>query len=553
MLAQQLVGLPTNKAVPRHCVPSAVWKSMAYILAPWLYKHLMSLWTEKIPHIPVDWRSSWLVLVPKSGKSGSQADHWRPISLQESLGKATLSTIIKQAQKEILPLLTIWPQFAYLPGRGTYDAISKVLLHCEEVRQMVKSHRHTIHDRRSGLARTDSVGGLQIMVDLKGAFDRAPRQLLQKALLDLPLPSPILSLLIAWHGLTPYHIEHAGQQHIIDGNVGVRQGCVAAPLLWVAFKRYWKKHLAELLGYSWVRSHLTVYADDNHLAWIFREVQDVHRSIYEASLVLKSFGAYGMHLNLDKTVSILIIRGRLASGLRKRYLTSHKGTPHLRLDDCLLVPLVNTHVYLGMRVSYGLVAKQTLLHRKKAARATFMALRAWWAPSHLPLDKRIQLWKTCVWPSLCYSLVETGIGAPQCLDFQRIVYRDLRWIACSPSYVTRETNDALLKRLGLPDPLVALATMTVKHWTKKWVQANLLSSADILQDRWLLLLTQYASSHSVLLWVQFCFEYVWILHGKWPHSDSGTLWQILSGLGLDAMRREYDAVLHPPPSDGFFE
>ena len=539
-------ALPAHKSVPRHCVPSAVWKYLAPEITPWLYSHLNRFWNNAIPQIPLEWKASWLVLVPKPGKNGTAVEHWRPISLQEALGKATLRTITQRAQEEILPLLTCWPQYAYLPGRGTYDAIAKVLLHCEEVRLTMKAHRHTIHDRRAGLTRTECVGGLQILIDLKGAFDRAPRWLLQQALLDLPLPPPLLSLLLAWHGLTPYHIEHAGHQHTIDGNVGVRQGCVAAPLLWVAFKRYWKKHLAQILSYSWVRSHLTVYADDNHIAWRLCDASDVHTAIKEAVLVLKSFAVYGMTLNLDKTVCIFAIRGRLAKGLRRRYVVSHKGLPHLRLEQDLLLPLVNSHVYLGIKVSYGLVARQTLLHRKQAARRTFMTLRVWWVPSRLPLNKRIQLWKTCVWPSLCYALVETGLGAPQCLVFRRTVYRDLRWIARSHSYYTGESNDALLCRLGMIDPLLVLAKATIQHWTKKWTQSSHLSSEDVLQDRWQLLMTQFVGQHCVLLWIQFCFDLVRVFDTKHRSEDS-VLWKTLSALGLDEMRRAYDMILHPLP------
>ena len=549
MLSQQITKLPAYKAVPKHCVPSVAWKNMGMFLAQWLYQHLTQLWSHCLPIIPLEWRSSWLVLVPKPGKSGSSAEHWRPISLQESLGKATLKTIVRQAQATVLPLLTCWPQYAYLPGRGTYDAIAKVLLHCEEVRQMLRAHRNTIFERRDGIPRTECVGGLQILIDLKGAFDRAPRWLLQESLLDLPLPQSILSLLLAWHQLTPYHLEHAGCTYTIEGNVGVRQGCVAAPLLWVAFKRYWKKSLARMLGYSWVRSHITVYADDNHLAWTLKDYDDVSKAISEAALVLRSFASHGMTLNLEKTVALFVVKGKFSSGLRRRYITSVKGTKHLRLDDTLVIPLVTSHVYLGMCVSYGLLTKKTLSHRRHCARKTFMALRTWWAPSRLPLDKRIQLWKTCVWPSLCYSLAETGLGAPQCLDFRRTVYHDLRWIARSPSYWTRETNQELLSRLRLRDPLLQLALDTVRHWSKKWIQATQISSGDILQDRWLILLTPY-SNHSVLLWVQFCFYFIQVNGCDWPHVDSQKFWQIISGLGLEEMKRVYDVHLNLSATSG---
>ena len=134
------------------------------IVAPWLFGHLTKNWSACIPCIPDIWCSSWLTLVPKPGRNGSQEDHWRPISLQEALGKAVLKTITREARDWVLEDLTCWPQFAYLPGRGTYDAIAKVILHCEEVQQLLRIHRSTIYTRREGWASCEIAGGLQILV-----------------------------------------------------------------------------------------------------------------------------------------------------------------------------------------------------------------------------------------------------------------------------------------------------------------------------------------------------------------------------------------------------
>ena len=416
-------------------------------------------------------------------------------------------------------------------------------MHCEEVRLLIKSCRFTIHDRKANRTQCDGVGGLQILIDLKGAFDRAPRHLLQQALMDLPLPPSILSLLLAWHDGTPYHLHHAEQDFFIDGNVGVRQGCVAAPLLWVAFMRHWKKHLEEHLGSSWVKRHLTVYADDNHLAWTFRDLGDIHQAILDATFVLNSFLTYGMHLNLDKTVAILVVRGRGASAIRRRYLVSESGRRFLCLHDALRLPLVSQHVYLGMCVSYGHYPKKTLSHRQNAARKSFMALRAWWTPSRLPLQQRIHLWKICIWPTLSYSLVEVGLSPAQCQPFCQMVFKQLRWITRSPSHITHESNKDLLIRLALTHPLLWLASMTVKHWAKKWNQCKHLPADDALQDRWsLLLLTPQSENHHVLLWVQFCFCWLREHEMEFPTEDASTLWDVLKGFGLSSMKDSYAHV-----------
>ena len=124
-------------------------------------------------------------------------------------------------------------------------------------------------------------------------------------------------------------------------------------------------------------------------------------------------------------------------------------------------------------------------------------------------------------------LVETGLPPSSCLVFQRAVYKDLRWISKSPAHLTHETNIHLLGRLDLLDPLVMLAKDTVRHWTKEWSQACGLPSRDVLQDRWLLLLTPFGESHSVLCWVQFCFFILQEMKVDWPRDDSGRLWEHL--------------------------
>ena len=213
----------------------------------------------------------------------------------------------------------------------------------------------------------------------------------------------------------------------------------------------------------------------------------IHRAMEHAALVLRSFSEYGMHLTLGKTVAIWKVRGKAASSIRRRYTAKDGGQSYLCLDSTMRIPLVTHHVYLGICVSYGPYARQTLKHRQECSRKAFFALRKWWSPSCLPLAKRISLWKICIWTSLCYALVETGLPPSSCLVFQRAVYKDLRWISRSPAHLTHETNIRLLGRLDLLDPLVMSAKDTVRHWTKKWIQACGLSSRDVLQDRWLLL------------------------------------------------------------------
>ena len=323
----------------------------------------------------------------------------------------------------------------------------------------------------------------------------------------------------------------------IEGNVGVRQGCVAAPFLWVAYVRFWLKWLAGILGWDWVRKHVTVYADDNHLAWEFTEDTQVHQSIFELGVVLRSFSEFGMCVNLDKTVAIFSLRGRSSTSLRKRYIQRGRK-PLLKVDEHHLLPLVNQHRYLGVVVSYGQYTRQTLRHRKTCAMGAYMMLRRWWS-SNLPLWRRILLWKACIWPSIVYGLVETGLTPTACLDFRVIILGQLRRIARSPCHITHESNYALLTRLNLDDPLLMLAKQVVTHWSNKLRQRGSLVPDDVLNDRWI----PFQVDSHVLGWLQFCFHLLILWNLPWSHEASKYLWRLLSESGLDNMLRAYKSVI----------
>ena len=84
-------------------------------------------WQSKQPVVMKRWRAAWLALIPKPAKTGSNPSHWRPIGLQDALGKASLKCVVASARDSVLPHLTSWPQYAYLKGRGTLEALNKGL------------------------------------------------------------------------------------------------------------------------------------------------------------------------------------------------------------------------------------------------------------------------------------------------------------------------------------------------------------------------------------------------------------------------------------------
>ena len=118
--------------------------------------------------------------------------------------------------------------------------------------------------------------------------------------------------------------------------------------------------------------------------------------------------------------------------------------------DCL-IPWVSKHTYLGTQISYGPFEMQTLKHRIHVGRLTYTRLRAFFQRRHaFSLGSRVRLWTSCVRASYVYGLSASGLTPKGVELLETVCTIDLRRIARSPSYITRESTEALRSRLGVP-------------------------------------------------------------------------------------------------------
>ena len=329
-------------------------------------------------------------------------------------------------------------------------------------------------------------------MDLKGAFDKAKRTLLHQALCLLDLPESLQAPLLAWYQQNSYHIHHHGYECTIESNIGVRQGCVAAPLLWVCFMHLWQMHIAGFLSKEWVVNCLTIFADDIHASWLIENENDLDQALKSVRILLNVLTSFGMEVNCLKTVCLLCLQGTQASKLRKRYCGKTKQGNILRIprlsddDPSIALPLVHQHVYLGVVLSYTSYSYFTVKHRVACARKSFMSLRPWWAKNKLTLSTRVALWKSCIWSSLSYGLSAVGLDRKSQRLLTTTVMHQLRWLAQSPLRQDCESNAALLQRLGLWNPVEHLQQDTARHWIARWqLQSQKhIAENDVLHQSW---------------------------------------------------------------------
>ena len=329
-LYKSLGDLPARKASPPGFSESAFVKHASSIIAPILYGRLKINWENSQAVIPSKWRLSWLCWIPKPYKNHAHMSGWRGISLQSVIGKSVLRCVERAARAKCDHILRQDPQFAYTKSRGTGDAIARALVHQAAAIKSARSTNRTIHDQKAGEEKSLLGGGLQVCLDINQAFDKVPRKALMEHAASLEVGDADLSLLNNWHINTEYVSATSGEDVVITANSGVRQGCVAAPSLWNMYIHGFLQRLAVVFSSSWVRDHITVYADDFHIFFVFLSEEEFQKVLVDLRRFLDELLAFGLDLNMDKTVVLLNMKGGRAPKWRKKVLRKEGDVTRLK-------------------------------------------------------------------------------------------------------------------------------------------------------------------------------------------------------------------------------
>ena len=306
-LERALMLIPGTKATARPFAPGVVWRQHASFLAPILHARLTEWWSQQPPIIPSCWRHGWLFLIPKPLKPPVSPANLRPLALQEPVGKAVIGLLIHLAMLEAKTHLIRYPIWAYLEHRSTLQAIRRVILHCETVRNQVKMFRSTPHNRTLQRPCNGFYGGAQIFLDLQRAFDCVDRVKLFSKMHLLGISSSIIQILAHWHENMAYIVQHDTAESSIPVGRGVRQGCKAAPGLWCSFLVIFFHELQEheQVTLDWIQNHITIYADDCHIGACFNCLDDFFLFHQIVGLVFQTLHHMDMQINPGKSVAIL--------------------------------------------------------------------------------------------------------------------------------------------------------------------------------------------------------------------------------------------------------
>ena len=190
-LHQDLLKAPLRKRVPlgRWDIHRPTWRLCADLAATTIATILNGSWEAGPITIPQGWSDAHLVLIKKPGKQGETPTTIDPVDYKTNLEKKN-KHILDPLLEDIHHMVKQFPQYGYVPGRGTTDALCRVYTHCHEVREACHGQGHSVLRRFHAQAPVSMVGALQITADLAGAFDAMPRQHLLEGLLGMGIPYP---------------------------------------------------------------------------------------------------------------------------------------------------------------------------------------------------------------------------------------------------------------------------------------------------------------------------------------------------------------------------
>ena len=450
VLAEFLSGLPPHKAVPRDHAIGAAWRLALHLP---LVRSCIYDMVVRFPSTGVtqSFRDGSLLLIPKTGKSGKLIEHYRPLVLQCPLGKMLLRWFVAKLTQQIKARILATPQFAFLTGRSTHMAIHRIVSFIEHRKTLAKNSQLPPHLLKAGVVPLSCSGFLVISLDLKQAFDRVLRPKLMTYLEKMEISEDLCGLLRSWHLDTYYYLAHGKDIYEILSTRGVRQGCTAAPVLWLVYLFNIMQGLWDLEDVDWYEL-VTAFADDLIFTFAIDTLEDITPILSRVRKLLAYLSGHGLEVNYDKTQVMFKLFGSLTSRHWRHHTYYKGGKRYLKLMDGYHPILTDSLEYLGVRLSWRNCGDSVLAHRMQKSCGVFALLRPWWRTPMMTTSLKTRIYRTMVLPVLLYGLGSSGTSPKGEIRLRKLILRQLRCIYKSPVHLTRESDDDFLRRIGFLTP-----------------------------------------------------------------------------------------------------
>ena len=479
---QGLRMLPTQKALAPGFPPAPFWKYGAELIAIFLDPMLHDCSHQ--PAFPETWGMGSLAMLVKPGKPGRHPAELRPIALLEPAGKVAMGLLNTAIQQQIGHVLNRLPQFAYARGRGTEDAIHRLVFHCKQVRDALTSFSYPVHRMQQGQELPALVGGMTLCLDLTRAFDTVRRSHLFRGMEQLGVTKDLINFLKCVYNTTTYEFEHRGFHRTIKTCRGIRQGCKAAPCLWTVFISALMQEYANQTSMSFLLTCITIFADDICSHQMFHSEVFFLTLIHAFGVLLDLIERAKLELNLEKTTITMRMKGKLAGKIQRRFIVRTQTGTYIKIPRSngthTKIKLVKSFRYLGVMLSYFNFERDTMELRLKHSDKTSHQLHRWLYTQRMNADQRARLWFQCTYTCLRYGIIATGFTEATLLQFYRFSIRQLRRIFKEPVHLFRESNHEFLTKHNLADPLLRLRDICLLTASRALRRQQTLEEDDIL-------------------------------------------------------------------------
>ncbi|KAJ8367963.1 hypothetical protein SKAU_G00079910 [Synaphobranchus kaupii] len=231
----QLTRLHPGKAAGPDGVSPRVLKACATQLGG-VFQRVFNL-SLNLQRVPVLWKMSCLVPVPKMPRPSGVPGDYRPVALTSHIMKSLERLVLEQLRPMVNPLLDPL-QFAYQPRLGVEDAVIYLLN---------RAYAHL--DKSASTMRV-------MFMDFSSAFDTIRPALLGKKLTAMQVDAPLVSWIVDYLTGRPQYVrlQHCVSDRVVS-NTGAPQGTVLSPFLFTIYTRDF--------NYLTETCHLQKYSDDS--------------------------------------------------------------------------------------------------------------------------------------------------------------------------------------------------------------------------------------------------------------------------------------------------
>ena len=352
-----------NKAMEPDGIPIEALKALE-IMGIDLVHHLIDRIYET-GVVPDEMFKSVFVTLPKK-PGATECENFRTISLMSHALKLLLRIMVQRIEKKAYFLISK-EQFGFMPDRGTRNAI----LCLRVIAERLLNHQQKL---------------FVCFIDFVKAFDKVRHNEVLEALDEAGIDDKDLLQNIYWNQKATVKIGDE-ETDAFDIKIGVREGCVASPILYKTFSEKKMKSIEDMKGVSigGLNINNLRFADDTAV------IADSEEKLRLLMSTLKdTCDKHGMEINTKKNKTEVMVISKEPEKC-SIYLNEEK------------INQTETFTYLGTLVTEDGKCIKEIKSRIAQSKTAFTNLKKILTNKKVPFKTRFRVLRCYVWPVLLYA------------------------------------------------------------------------------------------------------------------------------------------------------